>query len=59
MITTSSGLQYIDTQEGTGETAQSGQYVTVHYTGWLYQNGEQGDDPMHALHLRPCDRVEE
>ena len=43
MITTPSGLQYIDTQEGTGETAQSGQYATVHYTGWLYENGEQGE----------------
>ena len=43
MITTPSGLQYLDTQEGTGEIAQAGQYVSVHYTGWLYENGEQGD----------------
>ena len=43
MITTASGLQYIDTQEGAGETAQAGQYVSVHYTGWLYENGEQGE----------------
>ena len=42
MHTLPSGLQYLDTQEGTGEVAQAGQYATVHYTGWLYQNGEQG-----------------
>jgi len=36
MITTASGLQYDDTKPGTGDTAQAGQQVTVHYTGWLY-----------------------
>ncbi|MBL0090401.1 MAG: FKBP-type peptidyl-prolyl cis-trans isomerase [Ideonella sp.] len=36
MITTASGLQYDDTRPGTGDTAQAGQQVTVHYTGWLY-----------------------
>ncbi len=41
-ITNPSGLQYIDTQVGTGATAAAGQYVTVHYTGWLFNNGEQG-----------------
>ncbi len=40
--TLSSGLQYTDTQVGTGAAAASGQFVTVHYTGWLYNNGEQG-----------------
>jgi FKBP-type peptidyl-prolyl cis-trans isomerase FkpA len=40
--TTASGLQYIDTEVGAGDMAASGQYVTVHYTGWLYDNGEQG-----------------
>ena len=33
--TTSSGLQFEDTVEGTGASAQSGQLVSVHYTGWL------------------------
>ncbi|HEY9028811.1 MAG TPA: FKBP-type peptidyl-prolyl cis-trans isomerase [Burkholderiaceae bacterium] len=33
--TTASGLQYEDTQAGTGDVAQAGQSVTVHYTGWL------------------------
>jgi len=34
-ITTVSGLQYEDLREGTGATANAGQDVTVHYTGWL------------------------
>ncbi len=33
--TTPSGLRYIDTEVGGGETACAGQQVTVHYTGWL------------------------
>ena len=36
------GLQITDTQPGTGAEARKGQTVTVHYTGWLYQNGQQG-----------------
>jgi FKBP-type peptidyl-prolyl cis-trans isomerase FkpA len=40
--TTASGLQYIDTEIGSGDLAVAGQEVTVHYTGWLYNNGEQG-----------------
>jgi peptidylprolyl isomerase len=42
MITTASGLQYEDTTPGTGATAQAGQDVQVHYTGWLYQDGVKG-----------------
>ena len=42
MTTTPSGLQYEDTVIGTGKQAQPGRNVTVHYTGWLYENGEQG-----------------
>jgi FKBP-type peptidyl-prolyl cis-trans isomerase FkpA len=42
MNTTPSGLQYEDTIPGTGAEAQAGQHVTVHYTGWLYDNGVQG-----------------
>ena len=42
MHTSASGLQYEDTIHGEGEVATSGQHVTVHYTGWLYQDGEQG-----------------
>jgi FKBP-type peptidyl-prolyl cis-trans isomerase len=42
MITTPSGLQYEDTHHGEGHTAQAGHFVTVHYTGWLWDNGEKG-----------------
>ncbi len=34
-ITTDSGLQIEDTVVGDGPEAKAGQYVTVHYTGWL------------------------
>ena len=36
MTTTTSGLQYEDTITGSGETAEAGPHVTVHYTGWLH-----------------------
>ena len=42
MITTTSGLQYEDTIEGAGDTAVAGQHVSVHYTGWLYNDGAKG-----------------
>lgn len=35
MPTTQSGLQYDDLATGSGNAARSGQFVTVHYTGWL------------------------
>ncbi|ABM31978.1 FKBP-type peptidyl-prolyl cis-trans isomerase [Paracidovorax citrulli] len=40
--TTPSGLQYEDTTVGEGAEATSGQPVRVHYTGWLYNDGQQG-----------------
>lgn len=42
MITTSTGLNYIDVTLGDGAEAKKGQKVTVHYTGWLYNNETQG-----------------
>src|SRR5687768_18551210 len=42
MITTPSGLQYEDTVVGSGAEARAGQHVSVHYTGWLYDNGTKG-----------------
>ena len=42
ITTTATGLQYEDTTVGTGAEAKRGQLVTVHYTGWLYNNGTQG-----------------
>jgi FKBP-type peptidyl-prolyl cis-trans isomerase len=44
-VTTSSGLQYIDLKVGTGATAQAGQTVSVHYTGWL-ENGKKFDSSV-------------
>ena len=40
--TTASGLQFEDTVVGSGAEAKPGSNVTVHYTGWLYENGAQG-----------------
>jgi peptidylprolyl isomerase len=39
---TSSGLRITDEAIGEGETATAGQTAVVHYTGWLYQDGEKG-----------------
>lgn len=37
-----SGLEYEIVKEGSGETPQIGKKVTVHYTGWLDENGVPG-----------------
>jgi peptidylprolyl isomerase len=42
VITTPSGLKYIEIEEGTGATPNRGQTVTVHYTGTL-ENGKKFD----------------
>lgn len=42
MTSTASGLQYEDTQVGAGDQASAGQPVSVHYTGWIYNDGVQG-----------------
>ena len=36
------GLKYIDTKTGDGTTATAGKKVSVHYTGWLSDNGAKG-----------------
>jgi peptidylprolyl isomerase len=41
MTTTSSGLQYEDTEPGSGATASTGTCV-MHYTGWLWVDGAKG-----------------
>ena len=41
-VTTSSGLQIIDTKVGTGASPRQNQTAIVHYTGWLYENGTKG-----------------
>ena len=36
------GLKYTDTKTGDGATATPGNKVSVHYTGWLYNNQAKG-----------------
>ena len=52
MITTASGLQYEDTVPGTGATATAGQRVRVHYTGWLWQDGQTMAETGYDLYGR-------
>lgn len=45
VVTMPSGLKYIELQEGDGATPQSGQTVTVHYTGTL-EDGTKFDSSL-------------
>lgn len=45
IVTTDSGLQYIDLEEGTGATPETGQTVFVHYTGTL-EDGTKFDSSL-------------
>lgn len=40
--TGASGLKMVDTTPGSGVEAVKGKRVTVHYTGWLDENGQKG-----------------
>ena len=42
MTELANGLKYTDEKVGTGAEAKRGDKVTVHYTGWLYNNGQKG-----------------
>jgi peptidylprolyl isomerase len=51
IITTASGLQYVDLVEGTGAQPESGKKVTVHYTGTLtdgtkFDSSRDRNDPF-------------
>ena len=41
IITTESGLQYIDEKIGEGAEAKTGSQIEVHYTGWVYADGKK------------------
>ena len=41
-VTTASGLKYTDKVVGTGDEAKKGDSVSVHYTGWFYNDGKRG-----------------
>lgn len=48
---TDSGLKYEDTTSGDGAAAESGQTVSVHYTGWLedgskFDSSKDRNDPF-------------
>jgi peptidylprolyl isomerase len=45
VVTTESGLQYVDLVEGEGATPQTGQTVVVHYTGTL-EDGTKFDSSL-------------
>lgn len=40
-VTTNSGLKYLDHVVGDGEEAVNGMTVEMHYTGWLWENGQR------------------
>ncbi len=49
--TTKSGLQIEEIKIGEGDTAASGQFVSVHYTGWLtdgskFDSSKDRDEPF-------------
>jgi peptidylprolyl isomerase len=41
-MTTASGLQIVDSKVGSGASPKPGQICVMHYTGWLYENGQKG-----------------
>ena len=45
-VTTNSGLKYWDMKAGTGKEAKKGRTVSVHYTGWLLDNGKKFDSSL-------------
>src|SRR5438874_7258824 len=45
VVTTDSGLKYVDLREGTGQEAKAGNSVTVHYTGTL-KDGKKFDSSL-------------
>ncbi len=44
MMKTPSGLEYEDVVAGIGDSPKQGQTCVMHYTGWLYQDGQKGKE---------------
>jgi peptidylprolyl isomerase len=42
MTVSASGLSHEDTLVGTGASPRSGQTCVMHYTGWLWEDGQKG-----------------
>jgi peptidylprolyl isomerase len=42
-LETAFALRYIDAKLGEGDPVQPGEFITVHYTGWLASNGTKFD----------------
>jgi FKBP-type peptidyl-prolyl cis-trans isomerase len=40
-VTTNSGLKYLDHVVGDGEEAVNGMTIEMHYTGWLWEDGQR------------------
>ena len=45
-VQTAFSLRYVDAVVGTGAPAQPGDYLTVHYTGWLASDGTKFDSSL-------------
>jgi peptidylprolyl isomerase len=45
-VQTAFALRYIDTQIGAGALIQPGDFLTVHYTGWLASDGTKFDSSL-------------
>ena len=45
-ITTEKGLKYHDSVIGKGPVAEKGDFVDVHYTGWLFVDGKKKGKPF-------------
>lgn len=55
IVTTASGLKYVDIKPGTGAQPKTGQMCTMNYTGWLESNNKVFDsniDPKFG-HVTP------
>ena len=45
-ITTGSGLQFCEIEQGSEDSPEPGQTVVVHYTGWLESDGTKFDSSV-------------